>query len=359
MKIISIEPNDLYETGPIIVNVEDLRYTDVNLLINGVESDIKVVNSSVIKATIPQIPRSRTYDLRIQVRDRSGKIIFSQSEFIFINSINKEDLPFRFPPIIDPNESNLQPPDESTQSSSSSESASFSSSSSFSSTSSRSSSSSSTSNSSVSDDSSSSDSSNSSTSDSSTSDSLSSDSSPSSISISSSSSSDSTDVSSSSSGEASAESGAMMAFLDSTAPSGWLLCDGSAVSRTTYSDLFAVIGTAYGAGDGSTTFNLPDGRGRSIFGDDGATFVTGGNGGSTTHDHGGSSNGHALAISEMPSHDHNGPWNGTVPAADAAHTCAVGRRSTGNRGSSDSHSHSLDMVNILPPYQTCYWIIAE
>ena len=48
----------------------------------------------------------------------------------------------------------------------------------------------------------------------------------------------------------------------STAPTGYLLEDGTAVSRTTYADLFAVIGTTYGAGDGSTTFNLPDSRGR-------------------------------------------------------------------------------------------------
>jgi len=47
----------------------------------------------------------------------------------------------------------------------------------------------------------------------------------------------------------------------STAPSGYLLCDGSAVSRTTYADLFAVIGETFGPGDGSTTFNLPDFRG--------------------------------------------------------------------------------------------------
>jgi len=53
-----------------------------------------------------------------------------------------------------------------------------------------------------------------------------------------------------------------------TAPpvGGWLLCDGSAVSRTTYAALFAAIGTAYGTGDGSTTFNLPDLRGRTAFG---------------------------------------------------------------------------------------------
>ena len=47
-------------------------------------------------------------------------------------------------------------------------------------------------------------------------------------------------------------------FAGTTAPDGWLICDGSAVSRTTYADLFAVIGTTYGAGDGNSTFNLPN-----------------------------------------------------------------------------------------------------
>ena len=52
--------------------------------------------------------------------------------------------------------------------------------------------------------------------------------------------------------------GAVVAFAGSTTPDGWLLCDGSAVSRTTYAALYAVIGTTYGSGDGSTTFNLPN-----------------------------------------------------------------------------------------------------
>lgn len=51
--------------------------------------------------------------------------------------------------------------------------------------------------------------------------------------------------------------GMIAPFGGTTAPTGWLLCNGATVSRTTYSDLFAVIGTKYGAGDGSTTFNLP------------------------------------------------------------------------------------------------------
>ena len=52
-------------------------------------------------------------------------------------------------------------------------------------------------------------------------------------------------------------------FAGPTAPSGWLICDGRTVSRTTYSKLFAVVGTYWGAGDGSTTFNLPNMNGRS------------------------------------------------------------------------------------------------
>jgi microcystin-dependent protein len=62
--------------------------------------------------------------------------------------------------------------------------------------------------------------------------------------------------------------GAVMDFAGSTAPSGWRLCFGQAVSRTTFASLFAAIGTTYGVGDGSTTFNLPDCRGRSTFGQD-------------------------------------------------------------------------------------------
>jgi microcystin-dependent protein len=63
--------------------------------------------------------------------------------------------------------------------------------------------------------------------------------------------------------------GSIMAFAGSSAPNGWLICDGSAVNRTTYASLFAAIGSAWGNGDGSTTFNLPDFRGRFLRGVDG------------------------------------------------------------------------------------------
>jgi microcystin-dependent protein len=57
--------------------------------------------------------------------------------------------------------------------------------------------------------------------------------------------------------------GVMMEYGGAAAPSGWLLCDGTAVSRTTYADLFTAISTTFGTGDGSTTFNVPDRRGRA------------------------------------------------------------------------------------------------
>src|SRR6188508_1603662 len=69
--------------------------------------------------------------------------------------------------------------------------------------------------------------------------------------------------------------GAILDYAGPTPPPGWLACDGRAVSRTTYSELFAAIGTAWGGGDGSTTFNLPPANGRAAIG---AGSVTDANG---------------------------------------------------------------------------------
>ena len=79
--------------------------------------------------------------------------------------------------------------------------------------------------------------------------------------------------------------GAVWMFSTGTAPSGWLLCDGSAVSRTTYATLFGVIGTTYGVGDGSTTFNLPNFSSKFPYG--GTPGATGGSADAVvvTHSH--------------------------------------------------------------------------
>ena len=104
--------------------------------------------------------------------------------------------------------------------------------------------------------------------------------------------------------------GASIPFFGSAAPSGWLLCYGQAVSRTTYAGLFAVIGTTYGVGDGSTTFNVPDLRGRVIAGKDdmggaAASRLTSGTitGGATTLGKVGGEEKHQLVKAEMPSYD--------------------------------------------------------
>lgn len=97
--------------------------------------------------------------------------------------------------------------------------------------------------------------------------------------------------------------GTVLDFAGPAVPGGagaWLNCDGSAVSRTTYAALFAVLGTSWGAGDGSTTFNIPDFRRASSIG-------SGGTGSSVVSNSPGSAGGaetHPIAIAELPAHSH-------------------------------------------------------
>jgi microcystin-dependent protein len=83
-------------------------------------------------------------------------------------------------------------------------------------------------------------------------------------------------------GPSGAVSGLIVLWPTGSAPTGWLLCDGSAVSRTTYAALFAVVGTTFGTGDGSTTFNVPNMQGKYSRMD---TAALAGTGGAATHDH--------------------------------------------------------------------------
>jgi microcystin-dependent protein len=133
-----------------------------------------------------------------------------------------------------------------------------------------------------------------------------------------------------------------------TAPSGWLIADGSQISRTQFAKLFQAIGTSYGVGNGSTTFNIPDMRGRVPVGRDaGQTeFDTLGKaGGAKTH---------TLTIAEMPAHNHQLPGSlvarGTGAVFRELAGVGVNNVSSLNTGGSAAH-------NNLQPYRVLNFII--
>lgn len=99
-------------------------------------------------------------------------------------------------------------------------------------------------------------------------------------------------------------SGVVTDFAGSAIPSGWLLCDGSAVSRSTYANLFGAIGSTWGAGDGTSTFNVPDLQNK----------ITRGSGASTVGSSGGSDS-VVLTVAQLPSHNH--------PIVDPGHAHAI------------------------------------
>lgn len=120
--------------------------------------------------------------------------------------------------------------------------------------------------------------------------------------------------------------GSVIDYAGSSAPAGWVLCYGQNVSRTTYAALFAAIGVTYGVGDGSTTFTLPDLRGRVVAGKDNMggtsadrlTNQTSGIDGDTLGAVGGAET-HALTSAQNGAHTHTG-----TTASNGAHTHTVG-----------------------------------
>lgn len=146
-------------------------------------------------------------------------------------------------------------------------------------------------------------------------------------------------------------SGTVVWWTKNTTPSGWLLADGSAINRITYANLFSAIGTAYGVGDGSTTFNIPDLRGRVIKGVNDAN--TGINGTYTTRSVGtsGGVEGHSLVVAEIYTHNHNFNYGSVDPDCVNAATrvfCTNAGGTTGVTGSSDPHN-TIHPVRVLRP----------
>ena len=154
--------------------------------------------------------------------------------------------------------------------------------------------------------------------------------------------------------------GAMLMWPTATAPSGFLLCNGQTVSRTTYAALFAILGVVFGSGDGSTTFTLPDYRDRMPVGA-GTSYSAAGTGGSKdavivshTHTATVTDPGHthtATGIADLTGAGGGFNWGGAGSATRTTNTgttgISVANASTGVSGTNAN----------LPPYLGVYFII--
>jgi len=142
--------------------------------------------------------------------------------------------------------------------------------------------------------------------------------------------------------------GAVLAWTTATAPTGFVLCNGAAISRSNFTELFTVIGTTYGTGDGSTTFNVPNLQGRVPVGFDSTQVefdVLAETGGAKTH---------TLTTAETPAHTHTTPMGrgnvgGTASGGDTVVTYN-NTDVTGSTGGGGAH-------NNLQPYLVLYYII--
>lgn len=128
---------------------------------------------------------------------------------------------------------------------------------------------------------------------------------------------------------AGAITGAVTQYAGSTAPSGYKECNGDAISRTTYSDLYAIIGTTFGAGNGSTTFNLPDLRGEFVRGWDHERGVDTGRAIGSTQ------------AEQMPAHTHS--YTYPITSGAGAPGGSGGGTTTGTTGSAGGTDNSSEL----------------
>lgn len=115
--------------------------------------------------------------------------------------------------------------------------------------------------------------------------------------------------------------GSVIPFGGDSAPTGWLIADGAEVSRSTYSDLFAVVGTKFGAGNGTTTFNVPNLKGRVIAGKDASQTefdTVGKSGGAKTHSLTSAENGSHTHTQAAHNHYIDGPTGGQLSGYSGA-----------------------------------------
>jgi microcystin-dependent protein len=160
--------------------------------------------------------------------------------------------------------------------------------------------------------------------------------------------------------------GSIMQYAGSAAPTGWLLADGSAVSRTTYATLFTAISTTYGTGDGSTTFNLPNLKGKVPVGRDSADTafdVLGETGGAKTVDVS-----HSHTANSAGSHSHGGATDRAIYQAGQASNVLTSSSADTPPGhnhaiaTDGAHTHSTTTSlsatqSVLQPYVVLNYII--
>ena len=162
--------------------------------------------------------------------------------------------------------------------------------------------------------------------------------------------------------------GIVVPWGSASIPSGFLECNGQAVSRSTYAALFAVIGTTYGAGDGATTFLVPDLTDRTVVNKSNTKSLAQTGGANTVTPTGnisGSTGATTLTTTQIPSHLHSGGAGGSAPTPmgfEHGNTSAAAMN-TGNTGGGQSHDHTLSANfagsanSVLQPYLVLIYII--
>jgi len=163
-------------------------------------------------------------------------------------------------------------------------------------------------------------------------------------------------------------------WSSSSVPTGFLECNGAAVSRSTYSALFAIVGTTYGAGDGASTFNLPDLQDNVAMGKSGTKALASTGGANTvaaSGNVGGSTANATLSTAQLASHAHplrqqiSPNPNPTSTAIPTSNTRNLDSHfyDTGTQGSGTGHSHNMSATfsgtatSVVQPYLTIIYII--
>ena len=166
--------------------------------------------------------------------------------------------------------------------------------------------------------------------------------------------------------------GIIVPWTSTSVPSGFLECNGSNVSRSTYADLFAVVGTTYGSGDGGTTFGLPDLQNNVALGRSNNKALASTGGADTASTAGsvsvaGAAADHTLTSDEMAAHTHNQAYTGAGPyACGEGNQATITSTTSGAAGQSSAHGHNVTVnagtysgsaTSVLQPYVTLLYLI--